>query len=503
MRLIPHVILLASLVSVACGSSADDATDTTPSAAGSAGAGAQAGNPTAQGGAGAAAGGQAGQADGGAAGQGGKDASSQGGAGSGDAGGEVGGEAGEAGAGGSGDAGSAGSAGSGDAGSAGGGEAGSAGAGGSGDAGQGGFAPGPHPAAPQVISLGGKVLAKPKAVAITYESDPNAAEIDKFMTEMGASSYWAEVTQEYGVGPLTIAPPVHIATAAPKTMSDNAFVALLKKNLGGDSPAWGAADTSTIYVYYAPAGTDVTDQGSCCNEYDGYHGEAAVGGVHVSYAIICNCPGFDGQPDFRQTTVAASHELVEAATDPYVNTNGAFGQTDDDHAVWTVVSGGEVADMCEFNDDTNTIPADGTYTVQRSWSNAAAKAGKNPCVPVNSAAPYFNSIPALKDTVTIDYYGAWQTKGVKIPVNQTGTVTLDLFSEADTGGPWNVSVYDMGDFTGQNPTLSFKQDKQSGSNGDTITLTIKVLSASAQGHPFIVYSERKGQTNLAMGMVAN
>jgi hypothetical protein len=320
---------------------------------------------------------------------------------------------------------------------------------------------------------------------------------------MGVTSFWTETTAEYGVGPLTILPPVHLATEAPKSMTDEAFNQLLQKKLGGANPEWGPADKETIYVYFAPPGTDITASGSCCNEYDGYHDEATIGGVSVAYAVVCSCPGEAGLTDIQQVTIAASHEMVEAATDPYVQSGPAFGQTDDIHAAWTVVSGGEVADMCEYNNDTNLVPQGGTYTVQRSWSNVAAQAGKNPCVPVAPGGPYFNSIPVLKDDVTIDYYGPWTTKGLKIPAGQTGKVTLDLFSEADTGGPWKVSVFDLGDFTGANPTLSFSLDKASGSNGDQITLTIKVLSADPQGHPFVVYSERNGQSNLSMGMVAD
>jgi hypothetical protein len=471
-RLLP-TFALVSLLCAACSSGPDDSSQTTgPEQGGAAGASGASG----------------------ASAQGGNASAGTGQAGSGNAG------SGNAGKGG----GDAGQAGSGPAG-AGGGDAGQAGAGGgdAGQAGAGGFVTAPHPAPPQVLSLGGKVLSAPKVVAITYEIDPHAAEIDKFMDEMGKTSFWSQTTAEYGVGPLAVSPPVHLTTPAPKSLSDAALVQLLQKNLGGASPAWGAPDKETIYVYFAPAGSDVTASGNCCNEYDGYHDEAKISGVSVSYAVVCSCPGEPGLTDIQQITIAASHEMVEAATDPYVQSATAFGQTDDPHAVWTVVSGGEVADMCEYNNDANIVPEGGTYTVQRSWSNAAAKAGKNPCVPVAPTGPYFNSTPLFQGDVTFDYYGPWTTKGLKIGAGQTGTVPLALFSESDTGGPWDLSVYDMGDITGAKPTLSFSLDKASGSNGDTVHLSIKVLSADPQGHPFIVYSERNGQSNLSMGMIVD
>ena len=97
--------------------------------------------------------------------------------------------------------------------------------------------------------------------------------------------------------------------------------------------------------------------------------------------------------------MAISHELVEAATDPFPDSNPAYGQTDDDDIVWTVVTGGEIADMCEFNDDANIIPPGSTYMVQRTLVERRRRRLKNPCVPRGDHDPYFNSSPAARPMI--------------------------------------------------------------------------------------------------------
>jgi hypothetical protein len=391
-------------------------------------------------------------------------------------------------------------------GSGGGGGVGGGGVGGGGTGGE-AFMTAMHPAPPKVVSIGGKVLKTPKVVAITYTSDPHEADIDAFLNEAASTSYWAETTSEYGVGPLTVSPPIHLDTAAPATTDDATLTANLAAQLSGPNPAWGPADANTIYLFVLPEGSIIDSDGKCCDSFDGYHDEAMVGAGSVAYAVVCSCPGFDGKgiDPLAQVTIAMSHEIVEAATDPFVQTNAAFGQNDDKDAVWTVVTGGETADMCEYNNDAYFTPPGAKYKIQRTWSNAAALAGKNPCVPV-PMEPYFNSAPVLTDPVTIDFFGAWNTQGVKIPVGQSKTIDVDLFSDAATQGPWKVTAYDYNSaYTGGPKLLDLSLDKDTGSNGDVLKLTIKVLATdkTLKGEAFILESDLGTQSNLWMGIVGN
>jgi len=201
-----------------------------------------------------------------------------------------------------------------------------------------------------------------------------------------------------------------------------------------------------------------------------------------------------------------SHELVEAATDPFPESKPAFAQTIDADGAWTAITGGEAADMCAFDDDQYLKPADMTYFVQRSWSDKAAAAGKDPCVPLLSPPDiYFNSAPVVMDDVTIvPFFGVTMMgKGVKIPVGQSRTIDVQLFSEAPTAGPWKLTVRDYNEAYFGKANLTFSLDQNTGMNGDVRKLTITVVGtdASLKAEPFWIESTLGNASNVWMGMV--
>jgi hypothetical protein len=380
------------------------------------------------------------------------------------------------------------------------------GGGGTGGSSSSGFQPAPHGDAPQEVSLGGKVMKAPKVLAIAYDMDPFANTLDEFVQQLAKSTYFPAATAEYGVGPLTALPIVRIPGALPKTVDESTLLQMLDDNLTAGAPGWGKADQETIYIFVPPASTTVTGGGdTCCTAFDGYHAETKAGGKNVAYSLVCQCGGVPGVSATDYTTTTISHEVVEAATDPLTNSSPAWGFTDDAHFAWTLLTDGEVSDLCEFDLDQYLKAKDITHSVQRSWSNAAAKAGKDPCVPTQGAV-YFNSVPVLDEDVTMSYYGQKvQSKGVKIPVGQSKTIDVQLFSEAPTSGKWQVAAYDYGALYGVNSTLDFTWDKTSGENGDVLKLTIKAKGKVNQfgGTPFMVESTLGDQDNIWIGFVAN
>jgi MYXO-CTERM domain-containing protein len=133
-----------------------------------------------------------------------------------------------------------------------------------------------------------------------------------------------------------------------------------------------APDANTLYMIHFGPGIVITQGGdpSCSsssnNSYCAYHGNVMSGGAMLRYAVIpdmspagcaqgCNI-GSSSDP-FVAATVSASHEMVEAITDP------------DDFGGWYDNSCDEIADMCE-ND---TMPGSAAgYTVQLIWSQKQA-----------------------------------------------------------------------------------------------------------------------------------
>jgi hypothetical protein len=374
-----------------------------------------------------------------------------------------------------------------------------------------------QPVLPQVIDVGGTFLASPKVQPILYASDSGATDILAFLQEVATTSYWPQTTSEYGVGPLTVLAPVMLSDPAPASVTDAMLESSLASNTSGANPAWGAADPGTIYLFVLPAGTIESDsEGACCTDYDGYHYQTDVGVgsrvVTVPYALSCACPGFDGPnvTDLQERTVDMSHELVETATDPFPDSDPAYTQEDDADIVWTLVTDGEVADMCEFNDDANVIPPGSTYMVQRSWSNAAAARFENPCVPVLTTTPYLNSFPQLGN---ISYgVGHLTTRGIRIPLGQSQSIDVALVSGAPVAQHWGVSAYDY-DYAilGLTSDSALRPPSFNGGNGDSFRLTITPTSADSylNGEAFIIWSdygnpgEPDFESQLTMGLVAN
>jgi hypothetical protein len=98
-----------------------------------------------------------------------------------------------------------------------------------------------------------------------------------------------------------------------------------------------------------------------------------------------------------------------------------------------------------------------------------------------------------------------QTKGVTIPVGGMKTIDVQLHSDGPTSGPWTVQAYDVNDYMGNTANTMVSLDKSTGSNGDVLHLTIKVLTKdkTLDGEGFVLVSSLNGQQNFAVGAVGN
>src|SRR5262249_28721961 len=155
--------------------------------------------------------------------------------------------------------------------------------------------------------------------------------------------------------------------------------AWLKDRLDGTQPEWPAPTTQTVYVLYYPEGTMITYKGySACDSFFGYHESVPLAnGTRAVYAVIPRCATFPGAgrdlTGVPLLTVESSHEIVEAATDPYPTSSPAYFNEMPVYFGLPGGSGPELADMCAPGIDASLVikPADLPFLVQRSWSNAA------------------------------------------------------------------------------------------------------------------------------------
>lgn len=368
-----------------------------------------------------------------------------------------------------------------------------------------GFVEAMPPAMPQLVNLGGTTLATPKVQPIFWAGDTAAQkQIEDFEKQLAMSSYWTTTTSEYGVGPLTIKPTL-MAPGTPPT-TDTAMLAMLKSQLDGTHAGW-VYDPNTIYSMFLPAGVVMTGAlGTSCTDYGAYHDEVAgAQNQAIVYALMPRCQGASPAVTLDYLTVSTSHEWIEAVTDPHVNTAPAFGNADNDNAVWEYTPGAETGDYCEYV-STAEQRLVGTFDVQRTWSNAAAKAGHDPCVPAMDAA-YVAAAPIFDGTVPIAAYsGTVTTRATQVPLNMSKTIEVQLYSDQPTAD-FTVGAIDATAFLGGTAELSFQWDKQTGHNGDKLHLIItrKVAGQATMGGSEFVITATSGTTPTALywGFAAN
>jgi hypothetical protein len=383
-----------------------------------------------------------------------------------------------------------------------------------------------------VVTSGGPVLAMPKIVPVFFSNDDLTGivpQLADFTSKVGGTQYWAAAVTEYGVGAATGETPVMLTETAPATIADTDIQTWLAGKLNGDDPAWPAADDNTVYALFYPSGTTITQSGGpgggqqSCTSFGGYHDnitlDANHGTMNVAYAVVPRCASFDMFTGIDAVTAAASHELIEAATDPYPSVDPAYSTVDELHFYWQrALGGGEVGDMCAQFDGSFTKFAELPYLVQRTWSNKAALAGQDPCVPPLPGEVYFNAAPELNDSLSVSVFGQTITeKGVQIAVGQSKAVDIDLWSDASTNGPFYVHLDDVSSLnSGGSPLLSFKFSPDdpvvtcptgdppgavcvSGQNGQKLHVTITVNAAGKHNtESFFIVSQRPGQMNEAL-----
>jgi hypothetical protein len=345
---------------------------------------------------------------------------------------------------------------------------------------------------PQVIDYQGPVLASPKLVPVFFADYDQTQEMTlvDFENKLPGVTFWTALT-EYGVGAGTTLPPIALTEMSPGTIDDTAIGTWLAGKLNANDPAWPAADDNTLYILHYPSSNTITLQGeTSCQSFGGYHSNTSLDAMHngqyVAYAVIPDCGGFGGQSGIDALTTTLAHEIAEAATDPFVQMQPAYAQTDNNHAEWMRLgSGGEVGDMCVgFNSSYATFP-DLPYAIQRVWGNKAAKAGHDWCQPQLPGEVFFNAMPVMKDHVSWTWQQLMQTflvKGVKLAVGAEKTIDVDLYSDGPTTGPWTVTATDTTSFNATNKYLDLTLDKNSGVNGEVLHLTIKVNSAGPHGY---------------------
>jgi hypothetical protein len=323
------------------------------------------------------------------------------------------------------------------------------------------FEPAPHPELPQVPNNGGPILSHLKLVTITFAGYAYELEVQAFGEWLVSSSWFTDVGQEYGVGAGTQGPNVVLTDTPPASASASDIESFLAtKILAGTLPT---PDDSTLYVIYYPPSTQPSGLG-CSGAWWGHNTVQTP--VRFRYAAIPACPPPASFPWTQVQSIEqdASHEIMEAATDPEYWLAPAYAMTDPENPFHYM--GGEVADLCVGL----TVP-EGQFLVQRIWSNVAAAKGQSPCVPAPAGDVVFDLSPASASPISV-------------AAGAHATIALNGWSNGPIE-PWFVVPVTYPGFTAtMTPSGVLSLDTMT--NGGSAVLTVSVPSNTSSGSRGIV-----------------
>ncbi len=360
-------------------------------------------------------------------------------------------------------------------------------------------------APPQVLAFGGPVLATPAIVSVTFAGDPLADQLEDFVASVGCTPYWRAVGADYGVGDAVASTPVRLTETAPSTIDDTGIRAWLAAKIDAANPQFPRPGADTVYVVWYPDSTSITLQGSSsCHNFGGYHqGGKLNDGTPFTYAVLPRCKG-DDQSGLASLTLAASHELIEASTDPQPETMPAYSFPDANHIGWGLFVGAEVGDMCELDNDDAYVAPGFPWVVQRIWSNRAAWAGETPCIPADSSS-YFYATAVPTDIATLNLTGTPQSyPAVHVPVGTTGTVAVQVVSNGSGSGTMQLQAIDPDVLFGQPSRMNLTLDTTVAAPGATVHLTIeKVIGDSLGVEPFLLEATMNGRQTISWGVTSD
>jgi hypothetical protein len=359
-----------------------------------------------------------------------------------------------------------------------------------------------HPQLPHFDAFGGSVIKKPKLVAVTFTGDTKASKLENFVSTLATSDFWKQSLEDY-VGPATAGSPIRLPSSLPANMTDDDLAEFVASKVFTPAKAAGNADENTMFVLYTPSATKITRLGmKTCDVFLGYHSQTKVAGKPIAYAVVPRC-----SDDFDTLTTSTFHELAEAATNPFNDDKPGFRLADDFFALGYAIRRNEVADVCEDAGEIKVAELGGAV-VMPIWSNTLARAGHQPCAPVSG--PYFNSVPVADEPVRFTHtypngeVRGISAKGIRVPLGQTRTVDVHLFSDGKTSGDWAVKATDAAELRGGDAELSVALDRKTGNNGDTLHLTITPKKKGAEGFSAVSLESKLGTvTNRWAVLVVN
>ncbi len=314
---------------------------------------------------------------------------------------------------------------------------------------------------PQAVYGGGPVLSAPNVVTVTFPGNGFASDLASFGAKIASSSYWTSITSDLtcgGASPCIGPGPAGSAAVSPVAIGSsyadfagpggpgNTLQPFLEAVIAA-LPSSQQPQANSLYVFYVPPSTTLSLDGEQgCTSFGGYHNTMMVGGNQVVYAIVLDCGPRETLSEEQAVTFAASHEILEAASDPIISTTSAMsGYALDPNLQssypWLTLSLSELGDLCvDFLSLGEDIATENGFSVQRMWSVANAATGTmDPCVPSNGEV-YFNGFPTVSAVI--------------VDVGKSTTFEVDALALGNEP-TWTLAVEDATTFGKPDQYLAF------------------------------------------------
>jgi hypothetical protein len=279
----------------------------------------------------------------------------------------------------------------------------------------GGFLPATHRTVPPLQADPGKTMTPLTLVTITTTGDALASQLDGFSDALVQSQWWKTVSQPYSLA--IPAASIHVTGPAITTpMASGDIVQYIENLIADGAPA---PNGSTLYLLYLPSTSSFSD-----STFEGYHGAFPAEDTSAgdSYAAVQQVAVSPPVTLLDAATITASHEILEASTDP--DHNGWFvGPAPSQPwlaSVWESLQPGhiEVGDLCEHTRYVESY-ANTPYTYQRIFSNPLALQGSDDaCLPLLTE-PYYSV------SIDQDWYLFHPGDAVSIPFTGWSTAERD------------------------------------------------------------------------------
>jgi hypothetical protein len=261
-----------------------------------------------------------------------------------------------------------------------------------------------------------------------FTNSPMFDWLSEYDTNIRAIDYVQGTNQHIGkgtfAGAITIT-PTHTAAA----ITDSDIQAELQANIAsGKLPP--PTDTN-IYMVYFPVGISISGSGAgqSCVNFCAYHTAINRSGSNIRYAVMpdlgpgsgCEAGCSRGATPFDSLTIASSHELIEATTDPDVGILPSLIRPSSWYDLQHDSSGdahGEVGDICNGM-ATPLVTPGGTFAIQKEWSNkdSACKGIVNDDFAVTLAQPSITLDASKSQSATV-------TASTSVTKGEPGQISL-------------------------------------------------------------------------------